>query len=242
MTRKVGRPSKVELASALGTNVEELPDGGVDADGLTPRQRRILELMRDSIAECGYPPSVREIAREAGLASPSSISYQMRELEEKGFISRDKERARAFSLNLPASMQPELPEGVVPLFPANTVSVPVVGRIAAGTPILAEEHVEDTFTLPTQLVGSGTLFMVEVRGDSMVEAAICDGDYVVVKQQNEAVNGDIVAALIEDEATVKTFKRVGNQVWLMPHNPAYEPIDGNNATILGKVVSVMRRI
>jgi len=120
--------------------------------------------------------------------------------------------------------------------------VPVVGRIAAGGPILAEESIEDVFPLPRQLVGEGTMFLLEVRGDSMIEAAICDGDWVVIRQQPTADNGDIVAALLDDEATVKTFKRSGGQVWLMPHNPAYDPIDGNHATILGKVVAVLRRI
>jgi repressor LexA len=122
------------------------------------------------------------------------------------------------------------------------VHVPVLGRIAAGGPILAEESIEDVFALPRQLVGEGTMFMLEVRGDSMIEAAICDGDWVVVRQQPTANNGDIVAALLDSEATVKTFKRTGNQVWLMPHNPAYDPIDGNLATILGKVVAVLRRV
>jgi repressor LexA len=122
------------------------------------------------------------------------------------------------------------------------VHVPVLGRIAAGGPILAEERVEDVFALPKQLVGEGELFLLEVRGDSMIEAAICDGDWVVVRREQTADNGDIVAALLDDEATVKTFKRSGGHVWLMPHNPAYEPIDGDAATILGKVVAVLRRV
>jgi repressor LexA len=122
------------------------------------------------------------------------------------------------------------------------VHVPVLGRIAAGGPILAEESIEDVFALPRQLVGEGTMFMLEVRGDSMIDAAICDGDWVVVRQQPTANNGDIVAALLDNEATVKTFKQTGSQVWLMPHNTAYDPIDGNLATILGKVVAVLRRV
>ena len=122
------------------------------------------------------------------------------------------------------------------------MTAPILGRIAAGGPILAEQAVEDVFTLPKQLVGEGNLFMLEVKGDSMLEAAICDGDYVVVRQQPEANNGDIVAALLGDEATVKTFKRTPGQVWLLPHNPAYSPIDGNEASILGKVVAVLRRV
>jgi repressor LexA len=120
--------------------------------------------------------------------------------------------------------------------------VPVVGRIAAGGPILAEEHIEDVFALPKQLVGEGTMFLLEVRGDSMIDAAICDGDWVVVRQQPAAENGEIVAALLDNEATVKTFKRRGGHVWLLPHNPAYDPIDGDHASILGKVVAVLRRV
>ncbi len=120
--------------------------------------------------------------------------------------------------------------------------MPVLGRIAAGGPILAEERVEDVFALPRQIVGDGTLFLLEVRGDSMIEAAICDGDWVVVRQQPNADNGDIVAALLDNEATVKTLKRTNGQVWLMPHNSAYDPIDGNHASILGKVVAVLRKV
>jgi repressor LexA len=118
----------------------------------------------------------------------------------------------------------------------------MVGRIAAGGPILAEETLEDVFPLPKQLVGEGTLFLLEVRGDSMIEAAICNGDYVVVRKEQTAENGEIVAALIDGEATVKTLQRKDGHVWLLPHNPAYEPIDGTHATILGKVTAVLRRI
>jgi repressor LexA len=122
------------------------------------------------------------------------------------------------------------------------VLVPVLGRIAAGGPILAQERVEDVFALPHQLVGDGTLFLLEVRGESMIDAAICDGDWVVVRQQSSADNGDIVAALLDDEATVKTFKRTDGHVWLLPHNPAYSPIDGDHASILGKVVAILRKV
>lgn len=131
-------------------------------------------------------------------------------------------------------------------FPAEAIAeshdVPLVGRIAAGVPITAEQHVDDVMRLPERLTGSGTLFMLEVHGDSMVDAAICDGDYVVVREQNSAVNGDIVAALLDDEATVKTFRKENGHVWLMPHNPAYSPIDGTHATIMGKVVTVLRKL
>lgn len=124
----------------------------------------------------------------------------------------------------------------------NSHDVPLVGRIAAGTPITAEQHVEDVMRLPERLTGSGNLFMLEVHGDSMIDAAICDGDYVVVREQNEATNGDIVAALLDNEATVKTFRKENGHVWLMPHNPAYSPIDGSHAKIMGKVVTILRKI
>ena len=201
--------------------MSHLPDS-VDAAGLTLRQRRILEVIADMIEKRGYPPSIREVGEAAGLASPSSVAHQMRALEAKGLIRRDPNRPRAMEVWLP----PEVP----------------VGRIAAGGPILAEERVEDVFALPRQLVGHGNLFLLEVRGDSMIDAAICDGDYVVVRQQPTADNGDIVAALLGDEATVKTFKRTGGHVWLMPHNSAYAPIDGTEASILGKVVTVLRKV
>ena len=142
----------------------------------------------------------------------------------------------------PAQPEIEIDEtGINDAYP-EPVHVPVVGRIAAGGPILAEERVEDVFALPRQLVGEGTMFLLEVKGDSMIEAAICDGDWVVVRQQPTAINGDIVAALLDNEATVKTFKKTSTQLWLLPHNPAYDPIDGNHATILGKVVAVLRRL
>jgi repressor LexA len=230
--------------------VSELPDGPVDGEGLTPRQRRVLEVIRDDLAERGYPPSIREIADRVGLASSSSAAHQLKVLQAKGFLFRDPHRPRALEVRLPASMAARAPQApfqrqVEPDLPAPTapsVEVPVLGRIAAGGPILAEQVVEDVFSLPKQLVGEGTLFLLEVKGDSMIEAAICDGDYVVVRQQPDAVNGDIVAALLGDEATVKTFKRTPGQVWLLPHNPAYSPIDGNEASILGKVVAVLRRV
>ncbi len=247
--RKRGRPRKEDIARQLGTKVSHLPDGPADAEGLTARQRRILEIIRDDLLSRGYPPSIREIADRAGLASSSSAAHQLKVLQAKGFIFRDPHRPRALEVRLPDSMS--VPEEVAPVrfvepdLPApaaRSVEVPILGRIAAGGPILAEQAVEDVFALPRQLVGEGTLFLLEVKGDSMIDAAICDGDYVVVRQQPDAVNGDIVAALLGDEATVKTFKRTPGQVWLLPHNPAYEPIDGNSASILGKVVAVLRRV
>lgn len=244
-----GRPSNAQVRRELSPRVRGTADGPADEDGLTPRQRRILEIIRDAIAGHGYPPSIREICEASGLASSSSVAHQLKALEAKGFVRRDPNRPRAMELQLPESMRP-VPDpavdevdstGVNDAFP-GAVNVPVVGRIAAGGPILAEELVEDVFPLPKQLVGEGTTFLLEVRGDSMVELAICDRDYVVVRQQPTAENGDIVAALLDNEATVKTLKKTPGQVWLMPHNPNYSPIDGNDARILGKVVAVLRRV
>jgi repressor LexA len=242
-------------ASSKSTRkVSELPDGPPDATGLTPRQTKVLVSIKDSIEKRGYPPSMREIGQAVGLTSSSSVAHQLRVLEEKGFLKRDPNRPRALEVFLPELMAArrsisgaDTPESsydetdVGDARPEATY-VPMVGRIAAGGPILAEETLEDVFPLPKQLVGEGTLFMLEVRGDSMVDAAICNGDYVVVRQEQTAENGEIVAALIDGEATVKTLQRKDGQVWLLPHNTAYDPIDGTDATILGKVTAVLRRI
>jgi len=245
-------------------NVTELPDGPADATGLTPRQQRILSCLRDHIEQRGFPPSMREIGEAVGLTSSSSVAHQLKVLEQKGFIRRDPHRPRALEVFLPEVMaarkslssSPEqleapdaglsdavLPDGQVigDLMP-DAVHVPVVGRIAAGGPILAEQHYEEVFPLPKQLVGEGQLYLLEVDGDSMIDAAICSGDYVVIRQQPTAENGEIVAAMIDGEATVKTFQRKDGRVWLLPHNPAYQPIDGTHATILGKVTAVLRSV
>ena len=219
-------------------NVRELPDGPPDATGLTPRQQRVLTVIRESLQTRGYPPSMREIGERVGLTSSSSVAHQLRTLEDKGFIRRDPNRPRALSV---AGTEDHDETGVNDQHPTPTF-VPVVGRIAAGGPILAEERVESVFPLPKELVGEGTLFLLEVSGDSMIDAAICSGDYVVVRQQPTAENGEIVAAMIDGEATVKTFQRKDGQVWLLPHNDAYDPIDGTHATILGKVTTVLRRV
>lgn len=255
--RHVGRPSNEELRHEFGQgSLSVIPDGPVDGYGLTARQRLILEVIRQSVEARGYPPSIREMAESVGLASSSSVAHQLKTLEAKGFLRRDPNRPRALEVVVPAlAAAPVSPlralyHGDDEEFDPNdmgdrvaqSVTVPLLGQIAAGGPILAEERVEDVYSLPRQLVGQGDLFMLEVRGDSMVDAAICNGDWVVVRQQNVAENGDIVAALLGNEATVKTFKKVGKQVWLMPHNPAYDPIDGNEAQILGKVVTVLRRL
>ena len=266
---KRGRPSNADIEAQLGltprtpgeAQIHPLPDGPADADGLTPRQRRILEVIRDSVESRGYPPSIREMGTSVGLASSSSVAHQLKTLEAKGFLRRDPNRPRALEVLMPGSgrvsAQPpattppaakqaseEAPYDETGMNDAapDAVAVPMVGRIAAGGPILAEERVGDVFALPRQLVGEGTLFMLAVAGDSMIDAAICDGDWVVVRQQPTANNGDIVAALLDNEATVKTFKRTDGHVWLMPHNSAYDPIDGDHASIMGKVVAVTRRV
>jgi len=219
-----------------------MPDGPVADDGLTQRQRLVLEHIHRSVTERGYPPSMREIGDAVGLTSPSSVKHQLASLERKGFIRRDPNRPRAIEVVLP-----DVADASVDVTdsgntrPAATY-VPVVGRIAAGGPILAEQAVEDVFPLPTQLVGDGQLFMLKVVGDSMIDAAICDGDWVVVRQQPNAENGDIVAAMLDGEATVKTFKKRDGHVWLMPHNPDYEPILGDDAVVVGKVTAVLRSI
>jgi repressor LexA len=222
------------------------PDGRLHAvdSSLTQRQRTILNVIRESVTTRGYPPSIREIGDAVGLTSTSSVAHQLRTLERKGFLRRDPNRPRAVDVRGADEMAAAAPATEVAgsdALPEPTY-VPVLGRIAAGGPILAEEAVEDVFPLPRELVGEGTLFLLKVVGDSMIEAAICDGDWVVVRQQNVADNGDIVAAMLDGEATVKTFKRAGGQVWLMPHNPAFDPIPGNEATVLGKVVTVIRKV
>ncbi len=242
------RSAAAEPETDGGTaTVRAFPDRGADGDGLTQRQRRVLEVIRDSIDRRGYPPSVREIGEAVGLSSASSVAHQLSVLQKKGWLRRDPNRPRALDVRLPGDASrpaAPLPEQVAgtdePL--AAPTYVPLVGRIAAGGPVLAEQAVEDVFPLPRELVGEGTLFMLKVAGDSMVDAAICDGDWVVVRQQPTAENGEIVAAMIDGEATVKTYKRRDGHVWLLPHNPAYEPIPGDDATVLGRVVSVLRRL
>ncbi len=226
--------------------VRDFPDGTVDATGLTQRQRRILEVIRDAVEKQGYPPSVREIGTAVGLTSTSSVAHQLATLERKGYIRRDPNRPRAVDVRQPetvaaARMAAADEEADRFAHPVPTY-VPVVGRIAAGGPVLAEQYVEDVFPLPRELVGEGTLFLLRVVGDSMIDAAIADGDWVVVRQQPVADNGDIVAAMIDGEATVKTYRRRDGHVWLLPHNPAYAPIPGDEATVLGRVVTVLRKV
>jgi repressor LexA len=224
---------------------------------LSARQCKIVQVIEDSVRSNGYGPSLREIADAVGLASTSSVSYQLSVLVEKGYLTREAKRPRTAVIRgqgNPAPRQAE-PEPAVPpgppviQFPTPGVSpVPLVGRIAAGIPITAEQQVEDVIPLPKQLVGEGNLIMLRVVGESMIDAAIADGDWVVVRRESDVENGDIVAAEIDSdttadrEATVKTFKKVDGHVWLIPHNPVFSPLMADNAKIIGKVVSVLRKL
>lgn len=214
---------------------------------LTARQQKILDAIRTEIEQKGYPPSMRQIGDMVGLASLSSVTHQLGRLEAMGYIRRDPKLPRAIEIldenGMGMHSASALPD--LPTFEVNDnelVSVPLVGRIAAGGPITAEQSIEDVLALPRQLVGSGKLFMLKIKGDSMVDAAICDGDWVVVREQHTADNGDIVAALLGDEATIKVFRQVDGHTWLMPRNANYEPILGDRATVMGKVVSVLRSL
>lgn len=206
---------------------------------LSQKQRAILEFIQGSVSVHGYPPSMREIGDAVGLASLSSVTHQLNQLELSGYLRRDPNRPRALEvlIDLPTAEEkpPSSPVG-------DAAMVPLVGQIAAGSPITAEQQVEEVFPLPRQLVGKGDVFMLKVQGDSMIDAAICDGDWVVVRQQNTAENGDIVAALLDEEATVKVFRQRDGHTWLLPQNTAYEPILGDFATVLGKVVAVLRAV
>ncbi|PWV57485.1 transcriptional repressor LexA [Nocardiopsis sp. L17-MgMaSL7] len=217
---------------------------GSDTPKLTARQQSVLNCIQRYVRERGYPPSIREIGDTVGLSSPSSVAHQLKVLQRKGYLHRDQNRPRAVELRTPGREASQtLTQEELTADSTRAASVPLVGRIAAGGPILAEEAVEDVLALPRQLVGEGRLFMLTVVGDSMIDAAITDGDLVVVRQQQTAENGDIVAAMLDDEATVKVLRREPDgHVWLMPRNDAYEPIQGDEATILGKVVTVMRRV
>lgn len=224
-----------------------------DAASLTERQSKIMDAIQQNIAVHGFPPSFREIGELVGLRSTSSVKHQLKALELKGLIRISANKGRAIEVighnpvTSSTQRQQSEPLGVdVDMYESESIQtshdVPLVGRIAAGTPITAEQHIDDVMRLPERLTGTGNLFMLEVHGDSMIDAAICDGDYVVVREQHDACNGDIVAALLDNEATVKTFRNDNGHVWLIPHNPTYSPIDGTNATIMGKVVTVLRKI
>ncbi len=222
--------------------VDKVFDFGYSGVMLTEQQQKIQAFIEHSLDSRGVPPSMREICDNTGLSSTSSVSHQLSQLERAGFIRRHANTAR--TLEILKRITPEPDQPVLSLVPRsdNVVNVPLVGRIAAGIPITAEQHVEDVLALPRTLVGNGELFMLKVVGDSMIDAAICDGDWVVVRQQATAENGDIVAAMLDEEATVKVFKQRDGHTWLLPQNSAYEPILGDHATVLGKVVTVLRSL
>jgi repressor LexA len=239
-----GDQTVVGVRPGATARVSTFPDPARPPVGLTPRQRKVLEVIRDWVERHGYPPSVREIGDAVGLTSTSSVHHQLRSLERKGYLRRDPNRTRAVDVRGPddhlAAESHDAGDGIEQR--PTPAYVPLLGTIAAGGPILAEQAVESVFPLPREIVGEGTLFLLKVQGDSMVEAAITDGDWVVVRQQPVAENGEIVAAMIDGEATVKTFTRRDGHVWLMPANAAYDPIPGDDATILGRVVTVLRRL
>ncbi|HJG31288.1 MAG TPA: transcriptional repressor LexA [Collinsella ihuae] len=207
---------------------------------ITKRQQQIYDFIRAYQQEKGYPPSVREMAAAVGLSSPSTVHAHLSALEERGLIKRDKTKPRAlevFNQDGSASALAEVKE--VP--DRGTISLPLIGRVAAGLPILAEQNVEDTFTLPTEIATDSSSFVLEVHGNSMINVGIYNGDYIVVREQKSAMNGEIVVAMIDGEATVKTFYKEQGRVRLQPENDAMEPIYATNPTILGKVVALMRR-
>ncbi len=216
-------------------SVSELPDGPADANGLTPRQLKILSVIKKAVEDQGYPPTMREIGQAAGLSSTASVTYQLQILEEKGWIRRDAARGRAIEITLPGQDGEAAPQD-------KTRLIPLVGRIAAGNPILAEQEVEEVLPLPESIVGKGDLFLLQVKGDSMIDLAICDGDFVVIRSQKDAQKGEIVAAMIDSEATVKTWSKKDGHFWLLPANDDYAPIPADEAQILGKVTAVLRSV
>jgi repressor LexA len=209
---------------------------------LSPKQHAILEMIQHSVASRGYPPSMREIGDAVGLASLSSVTHQLKQLELSGYLRRDPKRPRALEVIISVPNSSTI-ENDVPSIPVGDAAmVPLVGRIAAGIPITADQQIDEVFPLPRQLVGKGDLFMLKVVGESMIDAAICDGDWVVIRSQQTADNGDIVAAMLDGEATVKVFRQRDGHTWLLPRNSAFEPILGDEAVVLGKVVAILRSI
>ncbi|NYD66455.1 transcriptional repressor LexA [Agromyces atrinae] len=212
---------------------------------LSAKQLSILEFIQRSVSQRGYPPSMREIGDAVGLASLSSVTHQLNQLELSGYLRRDPNRPRALEILIDVPQSEGTTTDVdsyssTPI--GDAAMVPLVGRIAAGIPITAEQQIDEVFPLPRQLVGKGELFMLKVVGESMIDAAICDGDWVVVRAQKEAENGEIVAAMLDGEATVKVFRQRDGHTWLLPRNSAFEPILGDEADVLGKVVAVLRAV
>ena len=213
------------------------------AEKVTKRQQAVLDSIEHCIREKGYGPTVREVCQDLGLSSPSTVHVHLKALEEKGIIKRDPLKSRSITLTYPLEGvdTPHDAKIIKPSF-SKTLDLPLVGNVAAGSPILAEENVVDTITLPTDIVGDSAAFLLSVRGDSMIEAGINSGDYVVVKEQPTANNGDIVVALIDDGATVKRFFKESDHIRLQPENSSMDPIITNDCSIAGKVVAVFRRL
>ncbi len=211
------------------------------AEKVTKRQQAVLDCIEECIREKGYGPTVREVCQSLGLSSPSTVHVHLKALEKKGLIKRDPLKSRSISLTYPLEHDALESNVIQPSF-SKLVNVPLVGNVAAGSPILAEENITDTITLPTDIVGDAPSFLLSVRGESMIEAGINDGDYVVVKEQPVANNGDIVVAIIDDGATVKRFYRETDHIRLQPENSSMEPIITRDCSIAGKVVAVFRRL
>ncbi|WP_201521324.1 transcriptional repressor LexA [Gulosibacter hominis] len=230
--RHFRRPGRAQQVEARGATVPSA------RKPLTEAQERILSFIAEHLHRNGFAPSMREIGDAIGMTSSSSVSYQLDRLEKLGYLRRNTNRARTIELLIDIN---ESDSASAPDISATAV-VPLVGSIAAGIPITAEQQVEEYLPLPRSLVGEGDLFLLNVVGDSMIDAAICDGDWVVVRQQRTAANGEIVAAMIDGEATVKTFKQRDGHTWLLPRNSAFEPILGDHAEVLGKVVAVLRSV
>lgn len=211
---------------------------------LSKRQQSIYEYICSYSAEHGYPPSVREIGAAVGLASPSTVHMHLQVLQEQGLIKRDSKKPRAIEVvNNPSEHDESLHLAKVTEDPdSNTISLPLVGRVAAGQPILAEQNVEERLNLPTSIVGDASSFVLRVHGESMINAGIFDGDYIVVKEEHDAHDGEIVVALIDDSATVKTFYREDGRIRLQPENDTMEPIYAENPRILGRVTALIRSI
>jgi repressor LexA len=217
--------------------------GGRRRKSLSAKQMAILDVIQRSVAGRGYPPSMREIGDAVGLASLSSVTHQLNQLELSGYLRRDPNRPRALEIliDVPSSTEdPGTYDNAVPV--GDAAMVPLVGRIAAGVPIMADQQIDEVFPLPRQLVGKGELFMLKVVGESMIDAAICDGDWVVIRSQKSAENGEIVAAMLDGEATVKVLRQRDGHTWLLPRNTNFEPILGDAAEVLGKVVAVLRAV
>ena len=209
---------------------------------LGKRQLAIYDFIKTYSEEHGYPPSVREIGAAVGLASPSTVHMHLKVLEEHGLIKRDSKKPRTIEVMERPSADGQPLASVTQDVDRDVITLPLVGRVAAGTPILAEQNIEDTLSLPTSIVGDASSFILRVRGESMINAGIFDGDYIVVKEQHEAHDGEIVVALIDDSATVKTFYRERDRIRLQPENDSMEPIYVDNPVILGRVTALIRSV